>query len=101
MSDTIELLEAIGRDASLRHASSDELTRVLQDAKASDVLRTAVSLGDSTVLAAEFGQNTNQQPQASQTPGYDEDKPDQEESDTSDAPSKSDSGKSPADQPTK
>jgi hypothetical protein len=101
MSDTIELLEAIGRDASLRHASSEELTRVLQESKASDVLTTAVASGDSTVLSAEFGHNANQQPQASQTPGYDDDKTDQEQSDKSDAPSTPDNGKSPTDKPTK
>ena len=101
MTDTIELLEAIGRDASLRHASSGELTRILRESTASEALTTAVASGDSSALAAEFGHNANYQPQASQTPGYEEDKPDNDKSDTSDAPPAPDSGNAPAEEPTK
>lgn len=84
MSDTIELLEAIGRDASLRHASAEELTAVLQKAQASEALTTAVAAGDSSLLAAELGHKTNFDPQASQT-CIEEDETDQED-DVSDAP---------------
>jgi hypothetical protein len=84
MSDTIELLEAIGRDASLRHASADELARVLQQSQASDALTAAVVAGDSSLLAVELGNKINYDPQASQT-CIEEDETDQDD-ETSDAP---------------
>ncbi|HVI57137.1 MAG TPA: hypothetical protein VM621_19005 [Luteibacter sp.] len=90
MSDTIELLEAIGRDASLRHATSEELTSVLQQAKASDALTAAVASGDSSLLAVELGHNTNAAPQATQTPGQLDGETDPEHDETTDTPSKSD-----------
>jgi hypothetical protein len=94
MSDTIELLEAIGRDASLRHASSEELTTILQQAKASEALTAAVASGDSTLLCMELGHNTNAAPQATQTPSHDEKEPNQDPGDTSD-------GTTPAEESTK
>jgi hypothetical protein len=93
MSDTIELLEAIGRDASLRHASSEDLTSALLEAQASQALTAAVASGDSSKLAEEFGQKVNLEPQAIQHPGYEEDEPE--------APSTSDDEKSPDDDSTK
>lgn len=94
MSDTIELLEAIGRDASLRHASSDELAGVLQQAKASEALKAAVASGDRSQLAGELGSKVNDVPQATQSPGYEEDVPNRD-TDKSDAPAETDDGKSP------
>jgi hypothetical protein len=91
MSDTIELLEAIGRDASLRHATSEELAIVLQQAKASEALTAAVAFGDSSLLAAEFGHNTNATPQATQTPSHEEGEVDPKHDD---APSTPDDEKS-------
>nr|WP_063570800.1 hypothetical protein [Luteibacter rhizovicinus] len=99
MSDTIELLEAIGRDASLRHASSEDLTSALRQAQASEALTSAVSSGDRAPLAQEFGHNANYQPQATQTGGYEDDVPDQGDTEKSDTPSEPD--KTPADKPTK
>jgi len=55
MSDTIELLEAIGRDASLRHASATELAGVLERVQASTSLKAAVARGDSAELSRELG----------------------------------------------
>ncbi|ULU27756.1 hypothetical protein [Dyella terrae] len=55
MTDTMELLEAIGQDATLRHASADALGDVLDAAEASDALKAAVASGDSAWLAQEFG----------------------------------------------
>ena len=55
MADTIDLLEAIGQDASLRYASSEALTHILEQAKASAALTTAVALGESLRLFEEFG----------------------------------------------
>lgn len=55
MSNTIELLEAIGRDASLRHASGEDLSRALTGLKASDALKLAAISGDEGHLARELG----------------------------------------------
>jgi hypothetical protein len=67
MSDTIELLEAIGRNASLRHASPDELDVHLAQAGASGALRAAASSADASRLTAELGPKTMYTPQSSQT----------------------------------
>jgi hypothetical protein len=66
MLDTIEMLEAIGRNASLRHASTDDLTEALQQAQASAALTSAVASGDSSKLFAELGYKLMRQPQVSQ-----------------------------------
>ncbi len=66
MPDTIELLETIGRDASLRHASAHDLGLVLERANASPALTSAVSSGDSSRLFAELGYKLMRQPQVNQ-----------------------------------
>lgn len=73
MRDTIELLEAIGRDASLRHATADELAAVLAQAGASASLTAAVAANDRTLLAGEFGEREMFSPQISQSPGCEDD----------------------------
>ena len=73
MSNTIELLEAIGNDASLRYAPGDELTNRLQQLGASEALRAAVSSGNGTALYAELGHMPMQQPQIIHTPGDEDD----------------------------
>jgi hypothetical protein len=55
MSDTIDLLEAIGKNASLRHASGQELADTLEQADASEALKAAAMSGDSSLLCAELG----------------------------------------------
>ncbi|WP_213948054.1 hypothetical protein [Luteibacter sp. dw_328] len=55
MRDTVELLEAIGRDATLRRASPEVLSRLLETTHASPGLRELVAHGDSTMLANELG----------------------------------------------
>lgn len=72
MSDTIGLLDTIGRDASLRHASTEHLNNVLEKAQASEALTAAAIHGDSSLLFAEFGQNTNVPPQSTQSPSHEE-----------------------------
>jgi hypothetical protein len=67
MLDTIELLETIGRDASLRYASADELTNVLEQAQASGALTAAATSGDSSLLCEELGHKAMWAPQISQT----------------------------------
>jgi hypothetical protein len=95
MSDTIELLEAIGRDASLRHASAEELTTILEQAQASDALTTAVASGDSSRLSEEFGHKPMHTPQISQSPCHEEDEPDHQEDDKPHDPPAPDHDKSP------
>ena len=53
--DTIEVLEAIGRDASLRHASPQELAAFLEQANASEGLTKAIASGDTVKLCSELG----------------------------------------------
>lgn len=55
MPDTIDLLESIGKNAALRHASAEELAEVLSEANASEALLAAVKQGDSSLLSAELG----------------------------------------------
>lgn len=55
MADTIELLEAIGGDASLRYAPAGELKGVLEQVQASVELTTAVVLGDGAPLRVKSG----------------------------------------------
>jgi hypothetical protein len=73
MSNTIELLEAIGNDALLRHAPGHELASRLQQLGASEALTIAASSGDSTALYVELGHTPMQQPQVIHTPGHDDD----------------------------
>jgi hypothetical protein len=55
MRDTVELLEQIGRNASLRRASPEVLARVLESSDASPGLREFVVRGSSEALTAELG----------------------------------------------
>lgn len=55
MTDTIELLETIGKDASLRRASGEDLACTLAGMNASEALRQAAASGDACHLAQELG----------------------------------------------
>jgi hypothetical protein len=55
MSKTIELLETIGRDASLRHASGEDLSQALTGLQASEALKQAAISGDDGHLVKELG----------------------------------------------
>jgi hypothetical protein len=104
MSNTIELLETIGRDASLRHASSEELTDLLQQSQASVALMAAVAAGDSSLLADELGHKANYQPQSIQTtPGHEEEEeePKQDDTDKPDASALAGGHESPAAESTR
>lgn len=74
MSDAIELLDAIGRDASLYRASPQELGKKLEQADASEGLKAAVASGDISRLFAELGQKPMYAPQISQT-AHEEEEP--------------------------
>lgn len=92
MSDTIELLNTIGQDASLRHASAEQLAHTLEQVNASDAFKAAAVSGDTTRLSEELGHGPMHVVQHSQTPGHEEDEPDNDDdSDESDGP---DNGKS-------
>jgi hypothetical protein len=67
MTDTMDWLEAIGQDATLRHASADALNSTLEAADASEALMAAVASGDSAWLTQEFGHRDMFVNQASQT----------------------------------
>jgi hypothetical protein len=67
MTDTMDWLEAIGQDASLRHAPADELNATLEAAEASEALMAAVASGDSAWLTQEFGGAVMHVTQSSQT----------------------------------
>ncbi len=87
MSNTIELLNNIGSDASLRHASSENLQKALSGMHASDGLKQAAMAGDKSYLAAELGSKANMAVETSNNPHessftYDED----EDSANEDAP---------------
>ncbi len=72
MADTLELLEAIGQDASLRHASAEELAKILEQAQASEALVAAAASGDVLLLLRELGLTQNLSPQVTQNPGHEE-----------------------------
>lgn len=75
MNDTIDLLEAIGANASLRHAPADELASLLERGQASSALVAAAASRDSSMLSAEFGQQSNLTPQSTQMPAREEEEP--------------------------
>lgn len=79
MTDTLDLLETIGRDASLRHASAEELTAVLEQAQASEALTNAVLSGDSARLSKELESPPCLPPQIIQSPGHEEEEPEEDE----------------------
>lgn len=84
MSDTIELLNAIGQDASLRYGTDGELADALQLAGASEALR-AAARGDRASLSNELGHRAAQVPQT-QIPGHEEQDPEHEDGDTAPLP---------------
>jgi hypothetical protein len=76
MTDTIDLLNAIGADASLRYAPNEELAGVLEQANASSALKAAIN-GDRAALSGELGHKPMYVPQ-SQAPGHEEEIPDED-----------------------
>lgn len=69
MSNTIELLEAIGRDASLRQAPPEGLLHALDSMDASVNLKMAAASGDRSHLAQELGAKVNLAVQVNHNPG--------------------------------
>lgn len=81
MPDTIDLLEAIGSDALLRHASAEELTKILEQARASEALTAAAASGEGAALSDEFGHRHMYSTQVSQGPGHEEEEREEEPGD--------------------
>jgi hypothetical protein len=67
MLDTLEMLEAIGSDASLRYAPTVDLASALENAKAIEALTEAVVSGDTTRLRKDFGGSQMHAPQTTQS----------------------------------
>lgn len=80
MQDTIDMLEAIGRDADLRYARSEELAESSALAESSEALRIAIREGNSLVLFEELGARVMQSAQGTMSPSR-EDEPEEEEGD--------------------
>ena len=59
MSNVIGFLEAMGQDAQLRHATSDELQQALTGVGIDPQLRAAIVSGDQQLLEALLGATTN------------------------------------------
>lgn len=78
MSDTIELLETIGQNAALRHASAEALAHALEHSQASEALKAAIASGDSSPLFEELGHKPMQVPHT-QGPGHEEDDSDHDQ----------------------
>jgi hypothetical protein len=76
MRDTVELLEAIGRDATLRRASPEALAQALEANDASTGLIELVASGDSTGLTKELGLKHMHVEHRTQTGGHEGDGPD-------------------------
>ncbi|HEV2681513.1 MAG TPA: hypothetical protein VGV14_13495 [Rhodanobacter sp.] len=79
MSDTIELLNAIGQNAALRYASAEELAHTLEQTDASEAFKAAVMSGDSSRLSEELGQKPMHVDHNTQIPGHEEDEPSHDE----------------------
>jgi hypothetical protein len=75
MSDSIDLLEAVGRDAALRRLSPEELACRLKEAGATDVLAAAAGQRNSALLCAEFGVRFMGQPNGINSPFHEEPSP--------------------------
>lgn len=80
MHDTIDMLEAIGRDASLRYADAETLVADAMLDTASEALKTTILRGRREELLAELGAKPMQAVQVTQMPQREED-PDREEDD--------------------
>lgn len=81
MSDTIDLLETIGSDASLRHAAGEVLVDVLARAQASAELLAAAAQGSAEPLRKELKLQQVVQVQQTNTPGYGDDDDEEGEDD--------------------
>lgn len=79
MLDTIDLLDAIGQDAALRYMPGDDLVNEQVLADAAESLKAAISTGDRSALADEFGARVMQATQVNQRPGREDDEPDHDD----------------------
>lgn len=86
MSNTIDLLNNVGSDASLRHAKPEDLVASLAQMQASEELKHAAMSGNKSHLAQELGSKVNMavesahNPVQTRTPDEQDDDPDDEQS---------------------
>ena len=83
MNNSIELLDAVGRDARLRHASAEELQRALSAMHASDGLLHTAASGDRDSLIRELGPVASQVVQSHDSPvqgGFEDEQDTQDDS---------------------
>lgn len=97
MTDTIELLIAIGSDASLRYALPGELKGVLDQAGASVELKMAVTMGDGAPLRVELKLQRTMQVVETHAPGHGDDEDERDPP----KPERRRPGKSPSRPPAK
>lgn len=81
MHDTIDMLEAIGQDASLRYADGETLADHGTIETGSEALKGAILRGSRADLLVAMGLQPMQSTQISQMPRREEEDPDQEEGD--------------------
>lgn len=79
MTDTIEWLETIGKNANLRHAPAEELAHTLEEAGASEALKAAVKFEDSSRLSTELGNKPMKVDHNPHTGGHEEEGPDHDD----------------------
>lgn len=85
MTDTIELLETIGKNASLRNARPEHLAQTLAELDASDGLQQAAASGNPDMLAQELGYRALESiHNVNQTAPEEEFEPDQDDGDSDD-----------------
>lgn len=85
MTNTIDLLESIGQDASLRHASSANLATALSERDASDALKQAAMTGDNASLTRELGASDANHASNVHAPAHEDDEQ-SDEADDADEP---------------
>jgi len=78
MLDTIDMLEAIGQDASLRYASPKALAGDDALSDASAALKSAIATGERSALSAELGTRVMETTQVTQRPHREEDDEDED-----------------------
>lgn len=92
MRDTVELLESIGRDAHLRHASPEELAKALEAAGASAGVIALAANGDGSLLTEELGLVKLHTEHMTQTGGFEGDEEPTDDPDHDDDQDDRDSG---------
>lgn len=84
MLDSIDMLEAIGQDASLRYATAEALATDSSLEDAPEALKAAILSGARSELCSELGHRVMQATQVTQNPGKEDDDEDEDEDEDDD-----------------